>query len=370
MGRDDSIEDGSRRELFRLAGMSVVAGLASRLMEAIPVGELALVRDQKPQATIVLGRNPNDFQKWIAQELQRYLRLLSGGEIPIATSLSVSSTRILIGGPGSNELVAGAQQKNLVSFAGLKKDGFILRQIELDHAPAIVVGGNDDAATMYAIYDLIERLGVVFQITGDIIPERKSDLVLPYLDVRMEPVLKYRGLHVRPFIMPWMGLDDFRKLLDQHAKMKCNYFEFFWYAGAPWIEFSYKGEKVLLGDLQPKESGFLTWRINTATFTSSDVEIGRQHFPGKRVCAAEFQDCETQEEACRAARHLLKQVIDYAHEKKIHIRLGTGDCPIGSPNLGRLATYKLPTDFGTLVSPGDPGAVDMWVATSMQVPVT
>lgn len=362
MTHDDSIQDRNRRELLRLAGFTAVASLTSQVVNAIPIGDLIVVRGQKAQGSIVLGHNPNKFQIWLGQEMQRYLRMLTGAEFPVGNRQSATGIKILIGGPQSNEAIAEAQEKRLVNFSGLKQDGFILRQIEWN-GPAIVVGGNDDASTMYAVYDLMERLGVVFQITGDIIPERKPDLVLPHLDVRMEPALKYRGLHVRPFVLPWMGLADFRTLLDQHAKMKCNYFEFFWYAGAPWIEFSYQGEKVLIGDLQPKESGYLTWRINTGTFTTKDVEIGRQHFKTRRACAPEFQDCETQEEAFRVARHLLKQVIAYAHEKKIHIRLGTGDCPIGPPNLGRLAKYKQDDpDFGTLVSPGDPAAVDIWAA--------
>ena len=350
--------------MLKLAGATALAGFTSRVTGATPARQVILVRDQKAQGSIVLGRNANQFQRWMGQELQRYLRLLSGAEFPVTTvSQAATGASILLGGPDSNEAVATAQQKKQVSFAGLKQDGFILQHIEFDGRPAIVVGGNDDASTMYAVYELIERLGVVFQITGDIIPEQNPDLLLAELQVRMEPVLKYRGLHVRPFVLPWMGMEDFRKLLDQHAKMKCNYFEFFWYSGAPWIEYSYQGEKLLIGDLQPKETGYLTWRINTATFTSSDVVIGREHFPGKRVCAPEFQDCETQEEAYRTARQLLKQVIDYAHQKKIHIRLGTGDCPIGPPNLGRLAKYKLPDPaFGTIVSPGDPAAVEIWTA--------
>ena len=362
MAEDEEI-DSRRRDLLKIAGAAAVAGWASGVVEATPArGGVTLVRDQSPQGSIVLGRNPNEFQKWLGQELQRYLRLLSGAEFPVTSGGPAAGVRILLGGPASNEAVAAAQQKKLVNFAGLKPDGFILQQVEMEGNPAIVVGGNDDAATMYAVYDLIERMGVVFQITGDLIPQQKPDLALPNLQVRMEPVLKYRGLHVRPFVLPWMGLDDFRTLLDQHAKMKCNYFEFYWYCGAPWVEFSYQGEKQLIGDVQPKESGYLTWRANTATFTAADVEIGREHFPGKRVCAIEFQDCENQEEAYRVARHFLKQVIDYAHQRKIQIRLGAGDCPIGPPNLGRLAKYNLQMFHGTLVSPGDPAAVDIWTA--------
>ena len=62
-----------------------------------------------------------------------------------------------------------------------------MRTIDLDGRPAVVVGGNDEPGTMYAAYELLERLGIVFQLTDDIIPEQKTDLPLPALDVRREP---------------------------------------------------------------------------------------------------------------------------------------------------------------------------------------
>ena len=55
-------------------------------------------------------------------------------------------------------------------FAGLKQDGFVIQTVDLGGQPAIVAGGNDEASTMYAAYELLERLGVAFQLTGDIIP--------------------------------------------------------------------------------------------------------------------------------------------------------------------------------------------------------
>ncbi|MCI0621816.1 MAG: hypothetical protein L0387_09120, partial [Acidobacteria bacterium] len=203
---------------------------------------------------------------------------------------------------------------------------------------------------------------VVFQLTNDIIPERKPDLTIPAMSVRMEPVLKYRGLHIRHFVMPWMGMDYFRKFLDQQAKMKCNYLEFYWYVGDPWTEYSYRGEKRLIGDIYTKESGYVTWRINTGTFTTADVKIGKEHFNEKRACAPEFQDCETPEEAHRVARQLLKQVIAYAHQRKIQVWLGAGDCPGTPPNLGRHAKYGQTTSFGRIVSPGDPVGIEIWKA--------
>ena len=74
-----------------------------------------------------------------------------------------------------------------MQFEGLKPDGFLLRTIDLEGRSAVVAGGNDQPGTMYAAYELLERLGIVFQLTGDIIPEQKTDLPLPALDVRREP---------------------------------------------------------------------------------------------------------------------------------------------------------------------------------------
>ena len=47
----------------------------------------------------------------------------------------------------------------------------MLKRIELAGVPMLLAGGNDDSGTMYAVYELLERLGMVFQLTGDIIPQ-------------------------------------------------------------------------------------------------------------------------------------------------------------------------------------------------------
>jgi hypothetical protein len=359
-------EDGtSRRSFLKQPAAAALAGTfltPAQAAQATPDTPLATAG--KARAAVVVGSRAASFYHWVARELGGYLRLLTGAEFPVSTgSQNTPGFQILVGGPDANEVVDDARRRGMVKFDGLKQDGFLLERINLENRPALIVGGNDEASTMYAAYDLLERLGIVFQITGDIIPERKPDLVLPTLQVRMEPMLKYRGLHIRHFVMPWIGMDYFRTFLGQMAKLKHNYLEFYWYVGGPWIEYSYEGEKRLIGDLYPRETGYTAWRINTATFTSSDVRIGRDHFAGERVCAPEFQQCETPEEAHRAARHLLSDVIDFAHERKIQVWLGNGDCPGVVPNLGRHAKYKQwSSAFGTVVSPGERLGADVWTA--------
>jgi hypothetical protein len=319
-----------------------------------------LVREGRARGAIVIGHSSGPFHAWIAGELQRYLALLSGAEFPIVEGKAPSGTNIVLGDPGANNIAASVAQRE---YGALRDGGFLLQTTVLDGHPALLVGGNDESSTMYAAYELLERLGLVFQITGDLIPQRKPDLLLPSFQLRMHPALKRRGLHVRHFVMPWMGRTEFQQLLDQLAKMKCNYLEFYWYVGAPWIEFSYRGEKKLIGDLYSKESGYTTWRVNTATFVASDVKIGRELFTTERICAPEFQDCQTPEEAHHAARHLLTEVIQHAHRRKIEVWLGMGDCPGVPPNLGRWVRHRRwePTT-GTMVSPGDPAGVEIWAA--------
>ena len=52
----------------------------------------------------------------------------------------------------------------------------MLWQIPVGNKRGLIVGGNDEAATMYAAYDLLERLGVTFLLAKDILPEKAADL--------------------------------------------------------------------------------------------------------------------------------------------------------------------------------------------------
>ncbi|MBM4043390.1 MAG: hypothetical protein FJ290_33300, partial [Planctomycetes bacterium] len=201
--------------------VAVVLALAL-LEESSPAQEPLLARRGRAEAAIVVGEKASDFDRWVASELQRYLKQLSGAELPIVTSgkAPARTPLIAIGGPQGNPLAATAQEKQQASFAGLKPDGFLLKRTELGGVPILLAGGNDEAATMYAAYELLERLGVVFQLTNDIIPEKRPDLAMPALDVRTEPAFKDRGMHCWHGIRWYMGLADFRREIDQLAKLK------------------------------------------------------------------------------------------------------------------------------------------------------
>jgi len=343
--------------------LGLLLPLAS-LAHVVAAEERFLARGAKPEAAIVIGQESGTFDRWVAGEVQRYVRQLCGAELLIATaeSLPAHQNLIVLGGPASNPLAAAAERKQLVRFAGLKPDGFVLKTAELDGRSAVLAGGNDEAATMYAAYELLERLGVVFQLTGDIIPQQKPDLALPALDVRLEPQLKYRGMHCCHGLRWHMGLEDFRKHIDQLAKLKLNCLQFYAGMGSPWVEVSYDGKR---GDIiYSQESGYLAWEFALSTTgTARDVRVGRECFPQDYLGPPEFAEVRTPDQAFATAREFLREVIRYAHQRKVQVWLMQGEVPYGPPNLAPAGAKSLHNMYcGVGIAPGDPAALGIWEA--------
>jgi len=320
----------------------------------------------KPEASIVLGETAGDLTKYAATELQKYLRILTGAEVPIVRETEISSrpageALLLVGGPESNNTLRTTPQPKGVSFSGLKPEGFVITTGRLKNHPALIVGGNDDAASLYGVYDLIEQWGVTFQLTGDIIPPRRGDLTVPAIDLRKEPTFARRGFLLQDGgyeNLTLFSFQDYAKLIDQMARMKCNYLQFWWFSFEPWLKYSYKGESMWMGDVSTKESGYLTWaHEGFGSRTTDDVSIGKQWFKGRRVAPPEMQQVETPDQACEVAQNLLRRIIHYAQSRGIKVwpAVELASLP---PNLARYAERvgELPFHpiFGTFVHPLDP----------------
>ncbi|NOX55668.1 MAG: hypothetical protein GXP27_14760 [Planctomycetes bacterium] len=355
---------GPLRSFRMCVSLLAVAGGA---LFARPAAPPLLVRDGRAEAVIVVGRAAGTFQRRVAGELQRFIKAVSGAELPIAEcgKLPAGQPLLIVGGPKTNPLVAAAERQGLVRFAGLKPDGFVLKRVALQGRPALIIGGNDEAGTMYAAYDLLERLGVVFQLTGDIIPQVKPDLPLPELDVRKEPVFKDRGMHCWHGIRWYMGLADFRRLIDQLAKMKMNVLQFYWGMGGPWIQFRYGGKAM--ATTATRESGFVAWP--GASGTARAVTVGRDCFPESGYLGPpEFAGVKTPERAFRTAREFLREVIRYAHTRKVKVWLNLGEIPFVPPNLAPPHSRRGRSFYcGVSLSPGDPAVLDIWEAALLSM---
>jgi tetratricopeptide (TPR) repeat protein len=325
-----------------------------------------LAQGGRAQALIVLGNNANPSDRFVAGELSKYIEILSGAKIEVISAQALGQqskdkSLLLVGGPSSNALVREAARRGQVRFEGLRPEGYILRRIDLSGRPALVVGGNDDAGTMYAAYDLLERLGFVFLLTKDILPEKPAEVALPSLDERVEPAFRRRGVHV-DYVYPsqtiW-SLDDWRRTIDQMAKMRLNYLQVFWFPDTPFLTYEYQGEKNALGDVTAKESGYFLWHRHQGSFLVKDMIVGREHFKYPRIAPPEMQDVQTPEQAFQKAQDMLRAVISYAKARNVKTWLAID--PVSVPaNLARFLTSRtgdLPFQDamgGVYMCPGDP----------------
>ena len=331
-----------------------------------------LVRQGHASAVIVAPAGP--FYNFVTGELQRYFEALSGDKLKIVSAEQARTqpkevTFVLVGGPDVNPVVHDAVANKLISFEGLKADGFVLRTAKLSGRQLLIVGGNDESATMYAAYSLLERYGAVFLITGDILPDKASDLPLRPLDVRSEPAFSTRGMDVSSIYesRSIMSLKDQHRLLDQMAKMKFNFLMVDWMAWEPWLKYDYHGEVKHLGDVASKESGYMLWDRDWAgdmTFGSHlipDLSVGQEHFKAAgvypRLAAPEFQHVENSEQAFETARNYLTDIITYAKRRKIKVWVSV-DATSSPPNLARYTTRTSDLPFnaimGTFICPANP----------------
>lgn len=319
----------------------------------------------------MLGDNSDPFYRFVGEELQRYVQAITGASLEIVTASQAASQPegllVLIGGPQANSLVTKAVNKRQVKFSDLKVDGFLLWNVPVGRKQGLIVGGNDEASTMYAAYDLLERLGITFLLAKDILPEKTADLKLPAANVRAETPFPRRGLLISN-IYPnrgIMNLAEVKSMLDQMAKLKMNFLQFFWFEHEPWINFGFRGENKLLGDATGKETGYLTWRYNYGSNLIKDVVVGQKLFGGReRMAPMEFQKVETPEDGFRVAWEFLTEIIRYAKTRKIKMWLCVDPTTLPG-NLARFAhrapNLQLPFHpiLGTHMCPADPELHEM-----------
>ncbi len=344
----------SRRAFLRTAAAASVASAVEwraqgQKAKSSSNSSIYLVEEGMARGPIIVGNGATDFDHWLSAELQRYLEILSGAKLSVISEREISDrykAGILLGGPAINGKVRELAQRADIDFQSLPKDGFVLERVADQGTEFLIVGGNDEASTMYAAYDLLERYGFLFQISGDIPPEPSPDVELLDLSVRAETPFSRRGFligNIYPNRSIW-SFEECASFLDQMAKSKMNYLQFFCAPDGPWLMYSFRGEQKLIGDATPMESGYMLPRDEMGTFLTSAVQIGRQHFRYQRLAPPEFERVSSPQEAHRVARSFLKRIIDHAHKRKIEVWLMTDPSKFPA-NLARYAKRTGPRPF-------------------------
>lgn len=144
--------------------------------------EVCLVREGRPQATIVLPAKASDQLKAAATELVAYLKQSSGATLPVVEEPALKATE------GQPLLLLGRTDLWPVTFPeGFDEDGFMIRV----RGPRVSICGPSDWGTEFGVYDFLERyVGVRWLLPGEHgtdVP-RQTTLTVPQGDVSEQPV--------------------------------------------------------------------------------------------------------------------------------------------------------------------------------------
>ena len=343
------------------------------LVSQISLAAPKLVADGQAKALIVVDDQREGLYRLAGKDLQKYIAKLTGAQVPIVGPTEVSRhpidrPQILIGGPEANSLVKRAVDSGRMGWAALRPEGFILKTLELEGRPTLIVGADDAAGALYGTYDWLERQGIVFQLNGDIIPARTDSLVLAPLNVLQESPFARRGYGIASCFEHraiW-SYADLVKFIDQMAKLKFNYLIWFWFPQEPYLQYSYRGERKRMGDVSFWEGGYTLPQTDFGSYRAEDMEVGREVFEkfGKEYMAPdEWQGVRDQDQVFAAARRLLQRVIHHAGKRNVKVWLAVESLNALPTNLARfcrrprrergtnplpfsryMATYVCPTD--------------------------
>ena len=260
------------------------------------------------QVAVIVSENAPDLERFAAEQLCDYLEKLFGIHTRPASSLSAAmKTLFLVGDLDTDVGVGGVMQED--AFPPISEQGFILRRVQYQGRPSLVVRGGSPRATLWAVYDLVERWGVRYLLHRDVLPTPCA-FHLPDLDVVMEPTLPVRQWRViNDFACgpeAW-GMGDYRPVLDQLAKLKFNRILLSIWPWQPFLHYEVKGIK--------RESATLWFDFH---YPITDDMVGRHLFGDEE----EFWNPDlprgtSYEEFTAAGERLIHDLIDYAHRRGI-----------------------------------------------------
>ena len=179
----------------------------ARLFVLLAVASSAFARAAgAPSATISCPADAPANMQLAAKEVRRYV-FLRTGELP---------------GIGAQPADSSGLQITLALDHALGMEEYRLKS----DGKALGITGGSDVAVLYGAYAFVEKLGVRFELNGDVIPDGKIPLALPVLDETRKPLFDLRGLqpfHDFPEGPDWWTADEWRLFLGQAVKMRMNF---------------------------------------------------------------------------------------------------------------------------------------------------
>lgn len=148
-----------------------------------------LTEDGQARCVIVAAEGLSPSENTAIKQLGQYITAMSG--LPGLRIITPDQAQSL---SAKTKLVVGYKTvKQLypeVSLDDLGTDGFVLKTV----GDALLIAGGEKRGTMYAVFDLLERLGCRWWAVGATDIPKRETLTVTSLDVREVPVLEYRDM--------------------------------------------------------------------------------------------------------------------------------------------------------------------------------
>jgi len=209
---------------------SIVLVTACAVAAAPP--SLAADREAAPVAIVAVPKGA-PVERLAAKEVRRYYYLRTSKLLPIVEDLKAAPKGgvilVTLGYSYRRELFGLAGHPDLDGMAAMPTvgDWYVLKTIEHDGRPLLLVTGGYPAGPLYAAYRLAEHWGVRFYMHGDVVPDERTELAMPKLDEMDKPLFDRRGIqpfHDFPEGPDWWNADDYKAILSQLPKLRMNFF--------------------------------------------------------------------------------------------------------------------------------------------------
>lgn len=157
-----------------------------------------------PRLRVVCPKDATRLERLAAAEVVRYSYLRTG-QLPT------------LGEGNDNDRVIVLRR----DASALGPQQFTIKTVGRD----TTITGGDDAGVLYGAYRYAELLGVRFYLHGDVIPDERLK-ELPVLNDAGKPLFALRGVNPwgsHPFGFDAWGVDDYKAIVTQLAKMRMNF---------------------------------------------------------------------------------------------------------------------------------------------------
>ena len=184
--------------LCRILQVVLILSLSALNVDA---ADIPIVKSGEPNATIQIGANATDQERFAASEIQKYIEKFTGTTLEVLTNQQSTDTQtvIVLGTLNTNPTLRSIQADIDLGLSDeLGDEGYLIKSIEYGREILIIVTGHTSRAVIYGTYSFIESC--ITSLTGlnpvhpnTAVVETPS-LFIPFLDVTSRPYYPIRAV--------------------------------------------------------------------------------------------------------------------------------------------------------------------------------